>query len=311
MTTNTSTGSTATTTANSTAVTTGNNTQTTNATKGDPTLKVDAKTTETPVEPWRAIKHKVKIDGAETEVAYDDLIKDYQMSKVSLKKMQDASQLKQQMTTVLQSLKAKDLQAFKDLEIDPVEWAESILTEKMASDALTPEQKELKRLRDIEAQTNRDKADREKAAKDAEDKRLMEHYQKDISDKIVAALQPSGLPVSHDTVKRVSGYMIQFINAGHTDITPADVIPYVREDYEKEHAALWSKQDVDKIIATLGKDTVNAIIKTSTKDYKESQQKASPKVDSSGKKPFAKPKTTIKSLEKFMKDARKAKGNPF
>ena len=63
-------------------------------------------TPQAPVEaePWRKVGHKVKYGGQEVEVGYDELVRDYQNSKESTRRYQEASRLHSEAQTVNRAL---------------------------------------------------------------------------------------------------------------------------------------------------------------------------------------------------------------
>jgi len=69
------------------------------ATTGEGETSIDAgdddledKETQPDPEPWKKSKHKVKVDGEDSEVEYDELIRDYQLKKASDKRFQQAAE---------------------------------------------------------------------------------------------------------------------------------------------------------------------------------------------------------------------------
>lgn len=291
-----------------------NNTQTVNPTTNtnpvDPkAINNTANKTEV-VEPWKQAKHKVKIDGNELEVDYDDLVKNYQLSKVSLSKMNEATKQMDLARSTIKAFKDNPSAAFKELGVDAKQWAEQFIMQSIEEESLSPEQREKKELMNKLKAFEDEKATTAKEKETVEFNQRVAQFQQDISNKMVESLKTSGLPTTEGTVKRMADYMLQFARAGH-DVEPKDVIDYVKQDYMNEHKQFYADSDIDKLIETLGEKKVAEIVKAHTKGYRSNANKADPKVARPANKPNTNKgadKQSTMSLEKKMRELRAKNG---
>jgi len=121
--------------------------------------------TESPTEnipEYRKIKHKVKIEGQERDVDYDDLVRGYQMETVSQKRFREAREQQQQALSLIDQFKKDPAEVMRQLGLDPDEWSEKRVAKKLDYEFMTPEQRELFDLRNkMSEYENKDKSARE------------------------------------------------------------------------------------------------------------------------------------------------------
>lgn len=221
-------------------------------------------------------KYKVKVDGEDLDVDEEELLRGYQLSKASQKRMSEAAQLRQQAEELVKLAKTdpRKLLTHPSIGHDLKAFAEQILAEHLEEALMDPKDKELrdtkKRLAEFESA--------QKAIKDAEDAKqrqaLYEHYETDISNKIASALDTSGLPKNESTVKRMAQYMKLAIDNG-MDVQPADVVELVRNDYVNEVKSLFGSTNEDTMLSLLGDDLTNKAVKA----HMKKTQKTAPKVN--------------------------------
>lgn len=126
-------------------------------------------TTESaPQNPYAGTKHRVKADGEEQEVAYEDLVADWGSKKASQKRFQEAARMKKEADELLGSLKKGDLKRLKELVPyeELIKFSEQELAEYIKDQDLSPEARDLKKER---AENQRLKAEREADNKRQED----------------------------------------------------------------------------------------------------------------------------------------------
>ena len=72
-------------------------------------------------------KYKVKVDGFESEVDETELINSYQKGRSADKKFQEAADLRKQLETFVENVKADPAQLLEQLGHNPKEWARNLL----------------------------------------------------------------------------------------------------------------------------------------------------------------------------------------
>jgi len=169
---------------------------------------------------FKGTKHKVKIDGRESEVDYDELVSDYQARKSSMQRFNEAQRLmkeaQEQASTAAElkeirdALKSKDHNALERL-LGPElaeEIAESFLIDKMEKKNMTPAERRAWELEQENKQLKKKQEDDEKSAKQKakEDADRKAHAQLD--NEIKDALQGLGRKPTPTMALRIVDEMI-------------------------------------------------------------------------------------------------------
>ena len=220
------------------------------------------------VEPWRKIKHKVVIDGAETEVPYEELVGNYQRRRVSQARFEEAARKEKAVRSLMQGLQTAaqkgDRASMRDfmrrLGYDPRQFAEAELSEIIRQEQLSPEQR---RRSELEA--------KERAIRDAEEKleakqrearitAMQRKYEQDITAKLPAALQKAGVPQTSYHLRRIASLLQEQLSAGESpDLENAAAI--VAEEYHEEMDAHLSALDVEALMKRIGDERMKEIRK--------------------------------------------------
>ena len=181
-------------------------------------------------------KLKLKVDGQEIEQEFDmndeeAIREELQMARVARKRMQEYSELQKEVGTFIDALKKNPRKALSNpnIGVDVKELAARIIEEEIAESRKSPEQIERERLQ-LELQAMKEERDREKAEDQARQMdRLKEQEFERIDIQIDQALQSTDLPKEPYVVKKIAEYMLLGFQEGK-DVTPADVLPLVREE---------------------------------------------------------------------------------
>lgn len=205
-------------------------------------------------------KFKVKVDGDELEIDEAQLIADYQTNRAAQARFQEAAKLRKSAEEVIQLLKTDPRAALRHpaIQADERALAEAILAEQLEEELLDPKDKQIKQLqRELQQRA----ADEKKAKDAAESEALtkaeaqyVESYQRDIS----AALTNGGLPVTNATVRSMTGYLQNALEAGY-DMQPNQVVDLVKQDYQKQLKELFSASDATTIASLLGEDGLKKV----------------------------------------------------
>lgn len=209
-----------------------------------------------------ARKFKVKVDGAESEVDEDELVRSYQLRKVSDKRLQEATQARKQAEEFVNLLKHDPIKLLSDPRIghDVKKLAEEYLMKELENEMLTPEQKELREAKAKLKTYEEMKAEQEKAAVAAQEKQLMDHYTQKYQQDIISALDSSGLPRTEATVNRMIHYMAQSLEKQY-GFEATDVVDLVKMDYIRDTKALYAGVPDEVLLDILGDDIIKKVVK--------------------------------------------------
>jgi hypothetical protein len=98
---------------------------------------------------YRKIKHKVKVDNQELEIPYDQLLADWQLGKVSRKRMEEAARIREETFSFFDELKSGKVNLLEDYvpQDKLVEYAYDLLKRRVEYEEMPEERKELELLK--------------------------------------------------------------------------------------------------------------------------------------------------------------------
>jgi hypothetical protein len=155
---------------------------------------------------YRAAKHRVKIEGREAEVPYDELVRGYQTSKVSTQRLQEAADMKKKTEALLGGLSKGDREQMAKVlggKEKLKEWAENYLWEEYSYEKLTDEEKEFRSLKEENKSLKQRQEDEKKRQEDAEFSALEERAAEELDVEISEALKALGRRPTPRLVLRV------------------------------------------------------------------------------------------------------------
>lgn len=181
-------------------------------------------------------KLKLKVDGQEIEQEIDmndeeAIREELQMARVARKRMQEYSDLQKEVVKFVDDLKKNPRKALSNpnIGVDVKELAARIIEEEIAESRKSPEQIEREKLQ-AELQLMKEEREREKNEDQARQmERLKDQEFERIDIQIDQALQTTDLPKEPYVVKKIAEYMLLGFQEGK-DVSPADVLPLVREE---------------------------------------------------------------------------------
>lgn len=217
---------------------------------------------EKPAEP-EIPKFKVKAAGKELEVTQDELIKAYQKSVGAEERMQKAAEVEKQAAAILRLAKENPKQFLSHPAIgaDIKAFVQQVINEQLEDELLTPEQKEAKQMKAELERLRSEQQELKRMEEEARLEQLTQHYQEELSNQIVTALEGSNLPRNEQTVSRIAQYMQIAIENGLENVTAADVVPYVKRDYEQAIKSLLGTADETALLSLLGDDLTSKAVK--------------------------------------------------
>lgn len=210
-----------------------------------------------------ANRRRVKVEGEEREIDEKDIDALIQKGLSADKRFKEASKYRKDAEMIAELMRTNPMavleRASKMFGHDARKIVEEWLWKNYIQlESLSPEEKEreLER-RELEKHRN-DAKEREQAEKDRKFEEARQAYHGHYEREIIGALQEGGLPRTPRTVERIAHYLIEARKMG-AKIGPKDVVPLVREDYEKEIRELFGPMNGDVLAGLLGDDTLKKL----------------------------------------------------
>lgn len=206
--------------------------------------------------------YKVVVDGVESEVSIDDLLKGYGSNKAAQDRFSEAARTKQEAQQVLQMLKENPREVMKQLGMNPREVAEAMLTFELDELTMDPKDRELRDLKKhFQSQKEQEDAAKKEQEETETNRQVYETLQ-NITSEMVEVLQEHGFEPSPYSAERFRYYMQSALNAGHI-VTPKQCAKYVIADIQSEIRAMTNGKDVVKLKEIFGDELVRKIARSS------------------------------------------------
>lgn len=255
-------------------------------------------------------KLKLKVDGREIEEEVDlgddaYLTKELQKSKAFDKRMQEFAAYKRQVDELVNMLENDPEALLEKLGKNVDEIAEKRLTRKLEQMQKSPEllakekmEQELDRIRKEADSLKKEKETAQLEAARQQQATLIERDIKAALTKADTVLPKNNPMIMH----RIGQAMFLAMQQGYSDVTAADVIPYVEKQYKSELQELFKVIPEDTIEALIGKEPLEKLRKARVAKAKSPAPTESKVVDT-GK--------TSKSVEKDNKSKPVKRFNDF
>lgn len=213
-------------------------------------------------------KLRLKVDGKESGVTMEQLIRDRQKYEAANKRFQEAKDLyakgemsQKQLKEFVGYMKNNTAEAMKHLGIDPRQFAESLLMEAIQYEQLSPEQRELmdakKRLStyESEAKTRAEQEKRSEFQRQVQVER--ERYDKEFA----KALQAADIDQDPYAVARLAQYMQAALKSGKRDASPMDFVEHLKSDFHKQSLGYLKRLSAEKLLETIPAEIIDKIRK--------------------------------------------------
>lgn len=208
--------------------------------------------------------YKLNIDGTDEEVDEETLIKRAQKYSAADKKFNESAQLRKQAEQLLTMLKQDPYSVLEQLGLDPTELSRSHLQRKIEELKMSPEEKELRDLRSYKEQQEQLRQQKEQEELTAKEEQLRSELSSKMTQEIIGALESVNLPRDESSIRMMVDIMRHQIN-NDVDITWEEAADIVRFQHEQNYKHFFSQMNVDALAQLLGEETVNKLVKRSTK----------------------------------------------
>lgn len=225
-------------------------------------------------------KFKLKVDGEEIEEEIDladeeRLVRELQLAKAAKKRMAEAQEAKRKAYEIAQAFEQDPASILRRLGDKGYEYAEQVLLEKLQREMMTPEQRQLAemkaKLEQYEKMEAEQKRQQELAQQQALEAKIAQEYQQ----KIISALDKSGLPKTPEMAKRMA-YLLQKNMELGLDLDAEDLAQEAKNEVMGLIGSLSKDADAEKLLALIGKENLKKIDKHRVQQLKQKQIGGSP-----------------------------------
>lgn len=255
---------------------------------------------------WKTKKGKeiLKVNGKQKEISsYDDMKRLAQLGLAANEKFQQANEKIKQAEAIVELLQTNPEKALQRLGFDVREMAEEYLRNELQKEVLTDEQRKMLELEQKLAEYEAEKKMKEEEEKASRISELQKHYEAELSDKIIKAIETYKLPRNERTISRIAEKLYVALENGY-EIDPLDVAPIVKQEVEEELKGMYGTLDVESMLQILGEDNLKKIREHELKKVKEKAPKEVMKTT-----PVATPKSEDEDETK--KASKKMKASDF
>lgn len=209
-------------------------------------------------------KWKLKAQDKEIELTEQELVRRAQLGLGADAKFQEAAQMRKSAEALFEALRSNPLEVLTNpqLGLNFRELAEQYLAGELQNEMLSPEQRELKQLREWrekqEAEAEARRQSEMTAAQQQEFQRHMERAAKEYDTKISEVLADSGLPKTAYTVKRVAELLKGALQKGY-DLDVRTAVDMVRETYNGDFRSMFGGLKGESLVKFLGDDVLREI----------------------------------------------------
>ena len=224
---------------------------------------------------WKTKKGKevLKVNGKTREIQdYNDMKRLAQLGLAANEKFQQASEKIRQAEAIVELLQTNPEKALQRLGFDVRQMAEEYLKTELQKEVLTEEQRKLLDMEQKLAEYEAEKKMREEQEKASRISELQRHYEAELSDKIIKAIETYKLPRNERTISRIAEKLYVALENGY-EIDPLDVAPLVKQEVDEELRGMYGTLDVESMLQILGEDNLKKIREYELKKVKDKAPK--------------------------------------
>lgn len=217
-----------------------------------------------------SLKVNNKVRDLELDLSNDAEVQKYlQKALAADEKFQEAANVKKGFANLIEQIRTNPLAILThpDIGVDIKALATQVLAQEMEDLEKSPEQKRIEELERKLREKEEFEKQLEEDRRQAEMARLEEEAVAELDMQISAALDKSELPKSPYVVKRIADTMYNAMRMGYTDVSVAQIMPYVEEQITSEFQALFDAapdQTAKKLMEKfVGKKNIDRVRKSS------------------------------------------------
>lgn len=227
--------------------------------------------------PWLKAKHKVKVNGRDLEVDYQDLVQNYGLQRAAHERFQEAAKMRQEAERLKQMFAQDPISAAVQAGLIPEERAYEMMMKKVQErleyEALDPVKRHELELREKEHRLRQREQNFQKQQEEARIGQMAEQYKSEYTKSFPEALQRAGVPANERYIRQMTQLALQATQAG-MDWKPDDVARLVREEMMglrqhafDEHKSKWESDTLNEeatledFVATYGEKALKKLIK--------------------------------------------------
>lgn len=233
---------------------------------------------ERPKETAEERRWRLKVNGTEREMDEAEVLRRAQMAESADERFKEAKRIEREALEFLKAARQDPSLFFKSLGLNEDEYYEQKRKQKEMLESLTEEQREILRLRRVEAELARVKKEREEEAEKQRSSAMMEEAAKRIDVEISSAFKEAGISTpTPRLLKRVADTMYSYLDATGQRLPALQALKHVLREDEEDRIKSFDTDDVSKILPKLPKKFLDAIRKADIESLKSSLPKQSPK----------------------------------
>lgn len=213
--------------------------------------------------PWTTAKHKIKVDGEEIELGWDDLVKEAQKGRGADKRYREAAQLKQGIAALVDEFKTGKLDKLVELAGADTfrQAAEKYLISYLEEQQLPEGERKARALekqyKDLESRYSREK----EQASQAERQRLEQQAIQEIDLEIADAVKATGRKPTPRLIARIAEHMLATLDAKDARLSAKDAYSRTVQDFREDIAEYLRDMPAAEARKMLPKEFLDALRK--------------------------------------------------
>ncbi len=247
-----------------------------------------------PQNPFAGTKHKVKVNGEEREVDYDELVKNYQFRSVSHQKLEEANKTKAEVQAekraIIEFARKNPAEFLKRTGIDPRDFSERYLSDLIEREQANPEQRRAMELEEENRRLRQAEERRRAEESEKQSKAQVETLVRQFETNVAKAFKKAGIePTKAHIAKYVpeaARYNVAYYEAEGRHLSPDELVDVLREidgEHERSYHSRFDQMDGEALAKALGEKNIAKIREYDLKRIKETEPaflKAQPKAKS-------------------------------
>lgn len=211
--------------------------------------------TPDPYELARQVKHKVKVDGKEQEVDYDELVKRYEHVQAANKRMEKASQYEK----LFRQMQQDPWSVLEQLGMDPDQVAEERLKKKIAREMMSEEERRLHDAEERLKQIEKERDEYKNRYSEYERRQAREVVRARIDTEITEAIEQSGIKPTPRLIAKVAELMLAKGQSSGQRVSASDVLKLANEHLTNDAKQYVTSLEPEDLMKLLPKKTLDAI----------------------------------------------------